>query len=150
MGTHFYRTLWKHMHASRDTELPRHKEKEKNNKKRRDTTATRDDLNFHMDRSFILEWNKRQICHPTEHCVCSLNVRVKIPCTRPPPYSEEDRPLISQRTPLQPLFAIWLGSGNRLNKHFMFATKQVKRLSITSLCLFLILLQCLFVRGNAC
>lgn len=26
-----------------------------------------------------LKWNNGQICHPTEHCVCSLNVRVKIP-----------------------------------------------------------------------
>lgn len=50
-------------------------------KKNSDTTATREDLNFHMDRSFILKRNNRQICHPTEHCVCSLNVRVKIPPT---------------------------------------------------------------------
>lgn len=90
--------------------------------------ATREDLNFHMDRSFILKRNKRQICHPTEHCVCSLNVRVKIP-----PYFEEDRALISQLTLLQPSFSTWLGHGNRLNKHCMFAQHQVKRLSITSL-----------------
>lgn len=120
--THIYRTLWKHLHANRDAEPPRHKEK------RWDTTATRDDLNFHMDRSFILKRNKRQICHPAEHCVCSLNVREKIL-----PYFEEDRALISQLTLLQPSFATWLGHGNRLNKHCMFTQQQVKRLSITSL-----------------
>lgn len=104
---------------------PRHKEKHW------DTTATRDDLNFHMDRSFILKRNKRQICHPTEHCVCSLNVRVKIL-----PYFEEDRALISQLALLHPSsFATWLGQSNRLNKHCMFTQQQVKRLSITSLCL---------------
>lgn len=60
-------------------DVKKEKEREKKNKltekrsktKLRNTAATRDDLNFLMDRSFILEWNKRQICHPTEHCVCS-------------------------------------------------------------------------------
>lgn len=80
------------------------------------------------NRSFILKRNKRQICHPAEHCVCSLNVREKIL-----PYFEEDRALISQLTLLQPSFATWLGHGNRLNKHCMFTQQQVKRLSITSL-----------------
>lgn len=129
--THIYRTLWKHLHANRDAEPTIHKEK------RWDTAATRDDLNFHMDRSFILERNKRQTCHPAEHCVCSLNVSEKILA-----YFEEDRALISQLTLLQPSFVTWLGHGNRLNKHCMFTQQQVKRLSITSLHPFLTLPLC--------
>lgn len=81
-----------------------------------------------MDRSFIFKRNNRQICHPAELCVCALNVRMKIP-----PHFEEDRALISQRTPLHPSFPAWLGQSSRLNKHAVFTQQQVKRLSITSL-----------------
>lgn len=78
-GTHMHvhprRTLKNHVRTSMSAEpLPDIK---KNPPK---------DLNFLMDTSFILKRNNRQMCHPTKYCVCSLNVRMKIPPkTLPPP-----------------------------------------------------------------